>query len=90
MSEAITTTTIDIAPKDTSKRTSYIIIGITAGLALIFLGIVIYSAVSRTLLFPEFVPDQSGKFTYPLGRVVELTPEEVAKRQAIVNGTTGS
>jgi hypothetical protein len=72
--------TSDVKP---SNRTVYIIIGITALIIIIWIGIVIYSLATKKLLFPPFSPPtNNGQFWLPGGQVLTLTPAEIAARQA--------
>ena len=76
----------NITVKDNSKKISYIIIGITAVLALIFIGIAIYSIATKSLLFPKFVPPgPENGFIAPGGEIIELTPEQIQQRKAILS-----
>ena len=75
-------TTTPIVPTE-SKRSTYIIIGITAVIIIIFVGIAIYSIATQSLLFPAYTPPSSSAYYYPGGAVIKLTPEQIAQRKAI-------
>jgi hypothetical protein len=70
-------------PKLQSNTGVYIIIGIAVLIILIWIGIVIYSLTSKTLLFPKYKPPSSSKWIYYGGDVIKLTPEQIAHRKAI-------
>ncbi len=65
-----------------SNRTVYIIIGITALIIIIWIGIVIYSLTAQKLLFPPFSPPSNVGYVYPGGEILKLSPAEIAQRQA--------
>ena len=71
------------APVTESKRSTYIIIGITAVIIIIFIGIAIFSVATRSLLFPKYTPPTSSIYHYPGGDVIVLTPAQIAQRKAI-------
>lgn len=72
----------EIVPKE-SKRSTYIIIGITVFIIVIFIGVAIYSIVAKKLLFPAYKPPSSSVYYYPGGDIIHLTPDEIAHRKAI-------
>jgi hypothetical protein len=71
-----------------SNRTVYIIIGITVLIIVIWIAIVVYSLVSKKLLFPEYTPPSNSVYYYPGGAVIQLTQDEIAHRKAVTTPPT--
>jgi hypothetical protein len=73
----------DVSNVKPSNRAVYIIIGITALIIIIWIGIVVYSLATKKLLFPPFEPPiNNNQFYSAGGAVITLTPAEIAARQA--------
>ena len=85
MSDTSVDVTNVVADAGSTKRTSYIIIAITAVLALIFIILAVYSVVTKSLLFPKFSGPQDSEWIYPGGEIVTLTPEQVQARKALLS-----
>lgn len=71
--------------KNNDKRTSYIIIGITAALALIAIITVIVLAVAKVGPFAPYKPVNPPNTFRPGGAVINLTPQQISQRKAALS-----